>query len=66
MLMLVVAVVLRVLYLDDATTPRRLTTQTSVMNGSLAAENIEVDKVCDAGGIFDNDRNDGPRPSRSK
>lgn len=44
---------------------RRLRTQTSVMNGSLEAENMEVDKVCDAGGIFDNDdHNDGPAPSR--
>eukprot|EP00752_Nemacystus_decipiens_P010050 g8960.t1 len=40
---------------------QRLTTQTSVMNGTLAAENMDVDKVCDAGGIFDND-NDGDPP----
>lgn len=34
---------------------RKLLTQTSVMNGTLDAENIDVDRVCDAGGIMDHD-----------
>lgn len=49
--------------------PRRLRTQTSVMNGSLAAENMDVDKVCDAGGIFDvhdDDDGDGDGPASSR
>ncbi|CAM9093811.1 unnamed protein product, partial [Hapterophycus canaliculatus] len=33
----------------------KLVTQTSVMNGTLNAENIDVDRVCDAGGIMDDD-----------
>lgn len=35
--------------------PRKLTIQTSVMNGTLDVETIDVDKVCDAGGVMDND-----------
>lgn len=53
-------------YLDDAlssTQSSKLRTQTSVMNGTLAAENMDVDKVCDAGGILDND---DPVPSRAR
>lgn len=50
-------------HLDGASTYRKLKTQTSVMNGTLAAENIDVDKVCDAGGVLDND---DPTPSYSR
>lgn len=37
--------------------------QTSVMNGTLDAENIDVDRVCDAGSIMDHD-NPARSPSR--
>lgn len=43
---------------------RKLTTQTSVMNGTLDAENMDVDRVCDAGGTVDDNDDSGPSPSR--
>lgn len=43
---------------------RKLATQTSVMNGTLEAENMDVDRVCDAGGVIDDSDDMGCSPSR--
>lgn len=52
-----------ILYWYTVPTSRKLATQTSVMNGTLDVENMDVERVCDAGGILDHD---GPTPSLTR